>query len=146
MKHKLVNSVIKSDYIRTLLQERGILDVERFLHPTINDIQDPFRLNNMKEGLRLIDEYIKPHNKICLIVDCDCDGYCSAAIMYQFLKEIEPKIEIEYLIHEGKAHGFSEHIMYLVNNEYDLIICPDAGSNDKVRYEGISDNEVIINE
>ena len=131
MKHKLVNSVIKSDYIRTLLQERGILDVERFLHPTINDIQDPFRLNNMKEGLRLIDEYIKPHNKICLIVDCDCDGYCSAAIMYQFLKEIEPKIEIEYLIHEGKAHGFSEHIMYLVNNEYDLIICPDAGSNDK---------------
>jgi len=132
MKHKLINSNIRKDYISTLLKERGIEDIERFLHPTISDVEDPFLLDNMEKGLELFVSIMeKDEGKICLIVDCDCDGYCSSAIMYQFVKEINPKIEIEYLIHEGKAHGFEEHIDYLLDKEYDLIICPDAGSNDK---------------
>lgn len=131
MKHNLINPIIKENYIENLLRARGIKNIDKFLNPSIENVQDPFDLDNMQKGIDLLLDSIGEEKNICLIVDCDCDGYCSAAIMYQFIKEIAPETEIEYLVHQGKAHGFEEHINYLLDKEYDLIVCPDAGSNDK---------------
>lgn len=70
MKHKLVNSYIKENYIENLLKERGIEDVEKFLHPSWSDIQDPFALDNMEKGIRaLLDVVEKDNSRILLIVD-----------------------------------------------------------------------------
>lgn len=71
------------------------------------------------------------NSKILLIVDSDNDGFTSSAIMYLYLKAIRPDIEIDYLLHQGKQHGLEDHIDTILNTcTHDLVIIPDAGSND----------------
>lgn len=133
MKHKLVNSYIKENYIENLLKERGIKDVEKFLHPSWSDIQDPFALDNMEKGIRaLLDVVEKDNSRILLIVDSDMDGYSSSAIIYSYIKRLKD-IQIDYSLHTHKQHGLEDHIDEILNSEikYDLIICPDSASNDK---------------
>ena len=45
---------------------------------------------------------------------------------------MDNNIEIDYLLHEGKQHGLEDHIDWILENKdkYNLIIEPDAGSND----------------
>ena len=62
---------------------------------------------------------------------CDVDGYTSATIIGQYLKEIYPNCDIHYYLHNGKAHGLEEHWEEIADANYDLVIIPDAGSNDR---------------
>lgn len=44
-------------------------------------------------------------------------------------------------MHEKKQHGLEDHIDWLLesNTYYDLIICPDASSNDKVYHDQLGE-------
>ena len=131
VKVKVNQSEIKSNYGASLLRARGIDDVNQFINPDESCLQDWRHLENIDEGVKLIKE-LKENSKIGLIVDCDCDGYTSSAIFYQYLKRLKPNITIDYYIHEGKAHGLEEHWEELIDREYDLLVLPDSGSNDSV--------------
>lgn len=131
MKVKVNQSEIKSNYGASLLRARGIDDVNQFINPDESCLQDWRHLENIDEGVKLIKE-LKENSKIGLIVDCDCDGYTSSAIFYQYLKRLKPSITIDYYIHKGKAHGLEEHWEELIDREYDLLVLPDSGSNDSV--------------
>lgn len=61
---------------------------------------------------------------------CDCDGICSFAIIYQYLKRMNHEKEIEFFIHEGKQHGFSDMMEQLEKKDWGLIIAPDSATND----------------
>ena len=70
-----------------------------------------------------------------IVVDADADGFLSATIMYQYIKEIGRvngiEFEIDFVIHENKAHGLTDKVMdKLSEKNYDLVIIPDAASND----------------
>ena len=129
MKVRLKNENIKKDYGRELLKLRGIENVDNFLNPTIDCVQTCYDLDNICKGVDLIAD-LAPDARVGLIVDCDVDGYTSAAIIYKFLKRLYPKININSYIHDGKAHGLEEHWEYIRDANYDLVIIPDAGSND----------------
>ena len=132
MKYKLVNENFKSDYGKQLLRARGVEDVELFLNPDASCIQSPSDLANINEGAELLYNVVLKKGHILLVVDCDCDGFTSAAIMYQYLRDICEDIPITYLLHEGKQHGLEDHINTILNSgdSYDLIILPDSSSND----------------
>ena len=137
MKVKLINETIKEDYGKNLLRARGIQDIDRFLNPDISCLQDWNDLDNIKEGIDLIsntalklwssDNY---KGRIGIVVDCDVDGFTSAAIFYQYIKRLFPNLEIKEYIHDGKAHGLEEHWEEMLEENFDLIVIPDAGSND----------------
>lgn len=59
-----------------------------------------------------------------------CDGCCSTAIIYQYLRRLSPKKEIEIFIHSGKQHGFEDQIDRLQGKDWSAVIVTDAGSND----------------
>lgn len=130
MKVRLINQKITEDYGKNLLMARGVQEVDSFLKPTFEHLSDFFCLNNIREGILAIDEAIKGNSKIALIVDCDVDGYTSSAILYQYLKRLAPELRIDYYLHNGKQHGLEDHWEHLFCEGYDLIIIPDAGSND----------------
>lgn len=132
MRCKLVNENFESNYAFNLLQSRGIEDVAFYLKPTAAALQDPEDFENIKEGSDLYMANIGANKKILIIVDSDNDGFTSAAIMYQYTKNIAPDTEISYWLHEGKQHGLSDHIDALMaeGHVYDLIILPDSSSND----------------
>ena len=129
MKVKLINNPINSDYGRNLLRERGITDVEKFLNPDESCLQDWRDLDNIEKGVELIAN-LAPDAKIGIIVDCDVDGFTSATIIGQYLLEIKKDLDIKWYLHDGKAHGLEEHWQDIANENFDLLIIPDAGSND----------------
>ena len=84
---------------------------------------------------------------------CDVDGLCSAVIAYQFLKSngVEPIV----FFHSGKQHGVNDLMTEILNANLDLLIVPDAGTNDvnacrELRANGvdviIADHHEIENE
>ena len=129
MKIKLINEPITSDYGRSLLRARGVEDIDKFLDPDESCLQDWRDLDNITEGITLIQN-LRPNANIGIITDCDVDGYTSATIIGQYLKQLMPECTTTFFIHEGKAHGLEEHWEEIRDTHYDLIIVPDAGSND----------------
>jgi single-stranded-DNA-specific exonuclease len=93
-----------------------------------HEVLDGMILKNMKEGLQLLNQHIRNQSNIHIQVDSDTDGYMSSAIMIQYLKKVSPNLKITYTIHKGKEHGIIPEI--LKGYEFDLLIVPDAGSND----------------
>lgn len=127
MKTKLVCDKITNNYIKNLLRARGIQDIDRFLNPDESCLQSWRDLDNIVDGVNLIRDLPKDP-KIAIIVDCDIDGYTSAAILIQYLSKLS--LFTDWYIHEGKAHGLEEHWKIIKDKDYDLVIIPDAGSND----------------
>lgn len=129
---KLVNENFKSDYIKNLMKSRGVNNLEEYINPDIFKIQSPLALENVKFGAMTYYSAVTNGTNILLIVDCDCDGFTSAAIIYQYTKLLNPDINIEYRLHEHKQHGLEDHVDNILeeNKKYDLIIIPDAASND----------------
>ena len=127
MKVKLKYEV-ESPYDYGLINARGIDDVTAFMCPSKDFLQDPFDLDNMQEAIDLVDEYAG--SKTLLILDSDMDGYCSSTILYSYIKGIYPDWEIDIAIHEAKGHGLGDILPYYDISDYDLILIPDAGSND----------------
>lgn len=125
---------ITYDYGAELLKSRGIEDIAHFLNPTQeHSLQSWIGFSNIKEAAKLIRETLKEENpKFALVVDSDVDGYTSAAIIYQYLKEVDPTIQIDYYLHEGKQHGLSDTYERIIdsNINYDICLLPDSGSND----------------
>ena len=74
--------------------------------------------------LRIVMNDDPPYSRILIIVDSDCDGFTSAAIMYQYTKRVNCHCQVDYWLHEGKQHGLQDHIEKLMNEnvQYDLII------------------------
>ena len=132
MKINLVNENYRSNYVENLLKARGIVDIEEYFRPTAKNLQSPLNLKNIRMAAVLYQRIVKAGGHILIVVDSDCDGFTSAAIMYQYTKRLNPECHVDYWLHEGKQHGLQDHIDKLMNDnyEYDLIILPDSSSND----------------
>src|SRR5699024_11715249 len=69
------------------------------------------------------------------------DGYTSSALFIKFMQFINCPIDI--IIDEGKTHGLTDNIMSKVLDEqYTLVIIPDAGSNDIEQHKVLLDNNI----
>ena len=66
----------------------------------------------------------------CVVVDCDCDGYTSSAILINYLYDLDPEFtenHVHYYMHEGKQHGLSDCMDWIEDVGPSLVITPDAG-------------------
>lgn len=144
MNVRLVNKDIKQDYVAELLRERGVENVQSIMNPVF-DLQDPFDLSNMEKAVQTIIPFIesKKPSVIGTIVDSDCDGISSASIIYLYLERVAPHIKVDYYLHEGKGHGFSDVWREMIEKKFDLIIVADAATNDRTYIEKF-DCPVII--
>ena len=133
MKVNLVSKNYTENYLENLMKERGIEDLTFYLNPPSSALQEPENLDNIAAGWEILKNTLNSNGSILLVVDCDVDGYTSGAIIYKYIKRIDPDVNIEYWFHEGKQHGLEDHIKKLMvqNKTYDLIICPDSSSNDE---------------
>ena len=141
MKTRLINENFKERYTEQLLMSRGITDVSKYYEPTEEALQSPCDLENIGEAAMLLEEVIKSGEKILIVVDSDNDGFTSATIMYNYLKDLAPEQEIDYVLHDGKQHGLQDHINGLMDEgrKYGLIILPDSSSNDYVYHEQLKE-------
>jgi single-stranded-DNA-specific exonuclease len=131
MKYTLIGNNDISSPLATVLKNRGITEIEHYLHTTDDDILNPLLLDNIAEAAGLMMQHISNGNRIGIQVDCDCDGYTSAAALINFLYMLVPEYtlnNVEWYVHENKVHGISDTIELYKN--CDLVIIPDASSNE----------------
>ena len=122
---------------------RGTDDIDFHISPTDKYILDVSELNTepvFKKGVDLLLKHIKKDSKIALPVDADMDGYTSASVFVKTMKEIN--VNVDALIDEGKTHGLTDNIMNDIIGNYDLVIIPDAGSNDIEQHKKLLDNGI----
>lgn len=138
MKYKLINP-INSNYstIQTILTNRHIplKEVEHYLNTTDADINEPeaFGSDLLDEASKILISNIASNKPALVIVDCDCDGFTSAALLINYLHDLFPswvETQLKWWVHEGKQHGLDDCMNYIDSHTFDLILVPDAGSND----------------
>ena len=137
MKIKLINQPDQNlKATEQVLVNRGINlnDAYHYLNTTDADINSPlaFGKEKISAAARLLMQAIVAEKRILVVVDCDCDGYTSSAILINYLHDILPDYTenfVDWFLHSGKQHGLSD-LKLEDHAEYGLIIAPDAASND----------------
>ena len=144
MKYQLINKPNQNfSTIQQILFNRGIAekDILHYINLSDQDINSPLLLGeeNLKQGLFTILHKIQFNQNAVIIVDCDCDGYTSAALLINYLYKIFPTwviSNLDWIMHDSKQHGLSDCYQAIIegnlitNKQYSLVICPDSSSND----------------
>ena len=135
-----------------VLINRGIdiTDIYHYLNTTDDDINPPeaLGLEELKIAAKLLISTIQSNNRVLIIVDSDCDGFTSAAVLINYLYDIFPAFvanNIDWVLHQGKQHGIDEKEFDLESfalANYKLIICPDSSSNDYEQHEWLYKNGI----
>ena len=147
MEYKIRGSNLKKDFLKEIFENRGINqeDIMKYLHPSFNNIQDWSALDNIEDACYLLKKHIDNNSKIGIIVDVDVDGTTSAATLWNFIKRIKPGLQIEAIIHEKKMHGLTDDLYEDVyHNNYNLILIPDAGSNNYDKHKKLKDLRIDV--
>src|SRR5699024_9073308 len=122
---------------------RGTDDIDFHISPTNKYSLDVSELDSepvFKKGVDLLLKHIKKDSKIALPVDADMDGYTSASVFVKTMKEIN--VNVDALIDEGKTQGLTDNMMDDIIENYELVIIPDAGSNDIKQHQRLLDNGI----
>lgn len=145
MKYQLINKINPQyDIIEQILTNRGIKyeEIGHYLNTTDEDINQPELLGAdiLKEGAAALIKTIYVNDPALIIVDCDCDGFTSAALLINYLYSIFPtwtENNLHYYLHEDKEHGLGDCIDWILERYFPLVICPDSSSNDYAYHQQI---------
>lgn len=142
MRYKLIGV---NDYlinpIQTILNNRGVKDIEKFLNLDESVVNDWRLLKNVERAVKCLITHIENNNKIFVQTDSDSDGYCSAAILINYLNSVFPNIDLCWHLHKGKQHGI---IIEEIPGDIDLVIIPDAGSNQFEEHQKLKEKGIDV--
>ncbi len=136
--------------LSTLLVQRGINTFEKakaFFRPNLNDLYDPFLMNDMEIAVKRLQDAIKNQEKILVYGDYDVDGTTSVALVYSFLRKYHDKLD--YYIPDRYSEGYGvsyRGIDYAARNGVRLVIALDCGIKaiEKVAYAKSKGVDFII--
>lgn len=136
-------------------------NLQRFMKPTSANETIPEAYANMGECLRFIQrvwiEHLsnqisdEPPKVVGILQDSDCDGLCSAVIMYDFLKRYFNIVPVMFF-HTGKQHGLrmsketddEKMVEQIIQSGVKFLIEPDAGSNDYESHKILAEHGIEI--
>ena len=116
-----------------LLYLRGYKTVETaedFINKNGLSIYDPFMLRDMKEAAERILRAVENKENIAIYGDYDVDGVSATSVLYLYLEEIAPDIELGYYIPDRFAEGYGMSVTaidQLAQRGVSLIITVDTG-------------------
>ena len=133
--------------LNTVLANRGVSDVKAYMNLDDACVEDYNHLENIIEAIQCFKKHFNIDDKIAILVDCDPDGYTSAAMIYSYIKRQKPDYPVSYLIHHNnKAHGLAK----MDSGDFEipvgtkLLIIPDAGTNDTEQCNRLIDDGVDV--
>jgi single-stranded-DNA-specific exonuclease len=129
-----------------LLLNRGISEpseVQRFLSPTLQALEDPLVLPEMAKAVSRIRQAIATREMILVFGDADVDGITASAILYESLTLHGAKVVVRLSNRLEDGYGFPRSLIKrLVRAGFTLLILVDCGTNqpdeiDALAREGI---------
>jgi single-stranded-DNA-specific exonuclease len=148
MKYNLPDKKFQIENLTTkeqILINRGILNPYEYLSKD-KQIQSFEDLENIELATRTILTAIEGNENILILMDVDTDGLSSASIFFSYLKKNFPEIRLTCIFHnEVKAHGIDKDVFQqCINRKCDLLLVPDAGSNDIEIGKKLKDNGITV--
>ena len=141
----LLQSINPSNFLSQYLQALGIQDVDKYLNAGLDVMDNPWDYPNMKEGVERLRKAIDDGEKIGILVDADCDGNLSAALIVKFLLRFTNNLA--YFFHVGKGHGLVQNkeediVQQILDSSVSLLIAPDSSTNDAPQCQWLKSNGV----
>ena len=124
----------KENVINQILTYHGLK--EDWLTADKSFFHDGRKMRNFQEGYDLLEKH--KNGKIYILQDADTDGITSVAVLYLWLQETYPAMQLNYIIPEGKTHGIINDLMP-EKEECDLFIILDASSNEVEKHKEYSE-------
>ncbi|WP_223032410.1 single-stranded-DNA-specific exonuclease RecJ [Hanstruepera marina] len=128
------------DIVAILLLQRGIEtydDAKTFFRPSLNDLHDPFLMQDMDKAVSRIEQALENGENILVYGDYDVDGTTSVALMSSYLKTRTEKVATYIPDRYEEGYGVSyQGIDFAEDNGFTLIIALDCGIKaiEKVAY------------
>lgn len=152
MKYRLINTPnLKYNAKQQVLINRGIeeSELEHYMNLTDNDINSPDMFGLVIEAAaKCYIDHLRGDSTVCVIIDCDCDGYTSGSTIINYTYDLKSKDYIDshvhWYLHESKQHGISDCMDWIEDCNPDLVIIPDAGSNDAKQLQILEDRGIDV--
>jgi single-stranded-DNA-specific exonuclease len=136
--------------ISELLVQRGIRSIdeaEKFFHPSLRDLHDPFLMPDMDKAVDRLNRAMGSKQKIMVYGDYDVDGTTAVALVYRYLQNFYS--EIEYYIPTRYDEGYGISIATIdeaAERGVKLIIILDCGIKaiDEIKYAAERGIDFII--
>lgn len=125
-----------------ILIKRGITSVDDLAYP---QLPDPLLLKDMDKAVAAVSEALEEGRRITVFGDYDCDGVCSAAIMYSYLEAMGA--DVDYYIPDRLTEGYGMNIKALeklINQGTELVITVDNGVSAVKEAEFLKENGISL--
>lgn len=145
MQYRLIDGSTNDtrNVIDTILQNRGV-DPEEYLHLDESCVQDYNDLCNIQEAVACFVKHYEAHDKIITMPDQDVDGQTSCAVLYNYIKSLDPNYPIEVVYHErNKSHGLAD-ADFTLPTDAKLFIIADAATNDVKECNALIDSGIDV--
>ena len=131
LENELARRFHKVEPISELLVQRGIRSIdeaEKFFHPSLRDLHDPFLMPDMDKAVDRINRAMGSKEKILVFGDYDVDGTTAVALVYRYLQNYYSDIEYYIPTRYDEGYGISmKAIDEAADNGVKLIIILDCG-------------------
>ena len=129
-----------SPILADLLIQRGIKTesaAKRFFRPMLNELIDPFLMNDMDIAVDRLNDAMGRKEKIMVYGDYDVDGCTAVALVYKFLQQFYSNIEYYIPDRYEEGYGISKKALdSAAERDVKLIIVLDCGVKaiEEIRY------------
>ena len=153
MKYQLIKPINeKYNAIEQILTNRNISynQIKDYLNTTDKIINDYNLLGKdaLKDAAMKIAKCVRAETDALVIIDSDCDGFTSSALLINYLYDLFPawvENHLTWFMHEGKQHGLSDLSLEPESvGNYKLILIPDASSNDYKYHQVLHEQGIDI--
>ena len=133
-----------------LLVQRDVRTFEQaraFFRPNLNDLHDPFLMQDMDKAVERVRHAVVTGEKILVYGDYDVDGTTAVSLVYSFLRRLTRHIDFYIPERYDEGYGVSyKGIDWAAESGFSLIITLDCGikANEKVDYAKAKGIDMII--
>ncbi len=128
---RVANTFHINPLIASIILNRGVSEddeIRRYLHGTLEDLEDPLKLDQIEDAASLLYRKISDYSSIRVIGDYDADGICSSYILISTLKKAGAVVS--YDIPDRITDGFGMSVRMVekaFSDGVDTIITCDNG-------------------
>ncbi len=131
LENELVKRFAKCPSVLELLWQREIRTVdaaERFFHPSLRDLHDPFLMDGMQQAVDRLNEAMGSKQRIMVYGDYDVDGTTAVALVYRYLQSFYSEIEYYIPTRYDEGYGITTKVIdEAASAGVKLIIILDCG-------------------
>ena len=126
--------------VSDLLIQRGITTIEaaeRFFHPSLRDLHDPFLMPDMDKAVERLNRAMGAKEKILIYGDYDVDGTTAVALVYRYLQNFYSELDFYIPTRYEEGYGISRKIIDMIAEQgVKLVIILDCGIKaiDEIKY------------